>query len=87
MQTTFDQYLEFPCAFNFRVMGLAEASLPDRVVAAIQAIVPGDYIPSHKPSRNGTYWSVSVTAQVPDKATVETIYRALGQLDGVRMVL
>jgi len=85
--TSFEKYLDFPANFSFRVMGLADPTLPDRVVAAVQSIAPGDYSVDHKPSRNGTYWAVAINVMVQDQAMADDLYRVLGAVDGVRMVL
>ena len=83
----FDKYIEFPARFSFRVMGAADPCLPDRVVAAVQTLVPGDYSPSHKPSSKGNYWSVAIEVTVSDQAMADELYRVLAAVDGVRMVL
>ena len=83
----FDKYIDFPARFSFRVMGIADPMLPDRVVAAVQALVPGDYVPSHKPSSKGTYWAVAIEVIVSDQAMADELYRVLAAVDGVRMVI
>ncbi len=85
--TDFGKYLEFPARFSFRVMGAADPQLPDRVVAAVQALVPGDYVPTHKPSSKGTYWAVAIEVMVADQAMADQLYQALGAVEGVRMVI
>ena len=82
----FDKYIDFPARFSFRVMGLADPLLPERIVAAVQALVPGDYAPSHKPSSQGTYWAVAIEVTVSDQALADELYRVLAAVDGVRMV-
>jgi len=87
MNTKFDELLEFPCAFPFKVLGLASDTLADRVVAVLQQHCPGDYTPTQKPSAKGTYISVSVTCQVNSKEQIELLYTELAKIDGVRGVL
>ena len=43
--TKFDEYLEFPCPFTFKIMGLANVNLTDQILAKLQTIAPGDYAP------------------------------------------
>lgn len=79
--------LEFPCSFTFKVMGYAKPELPEKVLAVIQRHAPGDYTPSIKPSAKGNYHSVSVNITATSIEQVETLYKELGEIDIVRMVL
>lgn len=79
--------LEFPCSFTYKVMGHAKPELPDLVLEVIQRHAPGDYVPKIKPSAKGNYHSVSVTITATNIEQVETLYKELGEIDIVRMVL
>ncbi|AWF42029.1 hypothetical protein CSC16_2202 [Proteus mirabilis] len=68
-------------------MGHAKPELVDQVVEVIQRHAPGDYTPSVKPSSKGNYHSVSVTINATHIEQVETLYKELGELELVRMVL
>lgn len=87
MDTKFDEYLEFPTRFSFKVLGLADESLPSKVVEAVQQHAPGDYAPTIKPSSKGKYHSVSINVTVTSKEHIETLYKALGDIDIVKYVL
>ncbi|QSX29191.1 DUF493 family protein YbeD [Shewanella cyperi] len=87
LNTTFDQYLEFPCSFPFKVVGDASDTLAERVVAVVQQHAPGDYSPSSKMSSKGSYLSVTVRVKVTSKEHIETLYIALAEVEGVRRVL
>ena len=87
MDTRFDELLEFPCAQTFKVMGVADETLPEQVIACLQAHAPGDYNPTVKPSSKGNYHSVSVSVRVTSKEHMELIYTELAKLDLVRVVL
>ncbi len=87
MQTKFDELLDFPCAFPFKVLGVAHETLQDRVVEVLQRHAPGDYTPTLRPSSKGTYLSVTVTCTVTSKEHVELLYTELAKIDGVRGVL
>ena len=50
LNTKFDELLDFPCQFPFKVLGVADETLADQVVAVLQQHAPGDYLPSIKPS-------------------------------------
>ena len=79
--------LEFPCAFTFKVVGKADPALPDRVVGVVQKHIKGDYMPVVKESGKGTYHSVSITVTAEHIDHIETLYKELAEIEGVRMVL
>lgn len=87
MNTKFDELLDFPCDFTFRVMGVASETLPDEIISVVQKHAPGDYSPDIKPSSKGNYWSISVCVVVTSKHHVETLYRSLSDIEQVRYVL
>ncbi len=87
LNTKFDELLEFPCQFPFKVLGVAHPELADQVVAVLQQHAPGDYSPTTRPSAKGNYVSVTVTVTVTSKDHLESMYVALGKLELVRMVL
>ena len=87
MKTKFDEYLEFPCSFSFKVMGVAQADLADKVVSVVQQHAPGDYHPTVRPSSKGNYYSVAINVTVTSKEHIETLYKALGAIEEVRYVL
>ncbi|HDT0720063.1 TPA: DUF493 family protein YbeD [Proteus mirabilis] len=87
MKTKLNELLEFPCSFTYKVMGHAKPELVDQVIEVIQRHAPGDYTPSVKPSSKGNYHSVSVTINATHIEQVETLYKELGELELVRMVL
>ena len=87
LNTKFDELLDFPCQFPFKVLGVADVALADQVIAVLQQHAPGDYSPSIKPSSKGNYLSVTVTVTATSKEHLETMYSALGQIELVRVVL
>jgi len=87
LNTHFDELLEFPCVFAFKVMGVAGPELMSDVISVIQKNAPGDYAPTVKPSSKGTYHSLSVPVTVKSKEQIETIYNALNKLESVRYIL
>lgn len=84
---TLKDLLTFPCSFTFKVMGLADTTLKDKVVAEVQKVIPGDYSPEVKPSSKGKYEAVSITLQAQNIEQIDTLYKTLAEIDGVRMVL
>ena len=87
LNTKFDELMEFPCAFPFKVVGDASDTLADRVVAVVQQHAPGDYVPSTKASSKGTYHSITIRVTVTSKDHIEILYTELAAIDGVKRVL
>ncbi|GAA0857549.1 DUF493 family protein YbeD [Aliiglaciecola litoralis] len=87
MDTKFDQLLDFPCYQTFKIMGVADESLPSVVVNCLQNHAPDDYSPTIKPSSKGNYHSLSIRVRVTSKDHMETIYTELSSLELVRVVL
>lgn len=87
MDTKFDQLLDFPCLQTFKVLGIATPELPDKVVACMQQLAPGDYSPTVKPSTKGNFHSISIRVEVTSKEHMELIYTELAKIDIVRMVI
>lgn len=86
--TTFDEYLEFPCSFNFKVVGVAHDDLVTQIITTLQQHAQSnDYSPSIKPSSKGTYHSVTVIVTVTSKEHIELLYTELGKLELVRYVM
>ncbi|CAJ0993039.1 DUF493 family protein YbeD [Pantoea sp. Nvir] len=87
MKTKLNVQLEFPTPFTYKVLGLAQQELVDRIVEVVQHHVPGDYLPNIKSSSKGNYYSVSITIHATHIEQIETLYEELGKIDIVRMVL
>jgi putative lipoic acid-binding regulatory protein len=87
LNTKFDELLEFPCSFSFKIMGVAQPQMILDVLSVIQKNAPGDYSPKVKPSSKGTYHSLSIPVIVTSKEHIETIYNELNKLELVRCIL
>lgn len=87
LDTKFDELLEFPCSFAFKVMGIADPQMTLDVLSVIQKHAPGDYSPKVKPSSKGTYQSLTIPVMVSSKEHIETIYSELNNLELVRYIL
>ncbi len=87
LDTKFDELMEFPASFPFKVMGDASDTLADRVVAVVQRHVPDDYVPSTKVSSKGTYNSITIRVTVQNNTQIETLYTELAAIKGVKRVL
>jgi putative lipoic acid-binding regulatory protein len=87
METRFDELLDFPCLQTFKIMGIADEQLPNKVVSRLQTLAPGDYAPTIKPSSKGNYHALSISVKVTSKAHMESIYIELSKLELVKVVL
>lgn len=87
LNTKFDELLDFPCSFAFKVMGVASPKLLAEVIAVVQKNAPGDYAPTIKPSSKGNYHALSIPVIVTSKEQIETIYTELNSLELVRYIL
>lgn len=87
MKTKLNEFLAFPCSFTYKVMGLAKPELTDQIVEVVQRHVPGDYVPSVKPSSKGNFYSLSITITATNIEQIEKLYEELAKLELVRMVL
>ena len=87
LNTTFDQVMEFPSSCPFKVIGEADETLADRVVAVAQQLAPGDYVPTVKTSSKGNYHSITIRITVTSKEHIEKAYMDLAAIEGVKRVL
>ena len=78
---------KFPCDFMFKAMAFANQDAEEKVVSAINKIVPGDYIAKLNPSKNGTYVAISVTFKAASKEQLDEIYLAVNALECVKVCL
>lgn len=89
MDTKFDELLDFPCDFGFRIMGLAQDDLPDHVEAVLDIHASDAYkrLPGVRNSSSGKYHSISYTVKVMSKDHIELLYKELSAVDIVKYVL
>lgn len=81
--------LEFPCQFPIKAMGKAEVELDLLVVDIIarhtDSVTPDNV--SVRPSKNGTYLSVTVVITATSKPQLDAIYQDLSGHPHILMVL
>ncbi|CUX96767.1 DUF493 family protein YbeD [Candidatus Doolittlea endobia] len=87
MKTTFNQLLEVPCLFTYKVIGIAQPELVDQVTEVVQRYAHDDYCLQVKSSNKGRYYSVSITITITHIEQIEILYEELPKIDIVRMVL
>jgi len=81
--------LSFPCLFPLAVIGRNEDGFHLAVIAVIRKHVPDmDVDRFHaRTSQQGSYLSIRVTFWAEDREQVDTLYRELGSLPQVKMIL
>jgi putative lipoic acid-binding regulatory protein len=81
--------LAFPCDFPIKVMGRKEPGFAQAVVDIVQRHAP-DYDPASvemRPSRKGTYLSVTCVVRATSREQLDALYRELCDHPAVMMVL
>jgi uncharacterized protein len=81
--------LAFPCDFPIKVMGRKEPGFAQAVVDIVQRHAP-DYDPASvemRPSRKGTYLSVTCVVRASSREQLDALYRELCDHPAVMMVL
>lgn len=83
-----DDLMEFPCHYQFKAIGEGGEVFCRAVVEAIKihAPVATDAVRS-RPSRQGTYQSVSVVLTVYSQNQLTAIYAELKKIAGLKMLL
>ncbi|MDD2767345.1 MAG: DUF493 domain-containing protein [Methylococcus sp.] len=84
-----DALLEFPCEFPIKVFGAVEGDFAAAVEAAVRQAAPEleSVSVAVRPSSGGKFLAVTVTVLAVSQIQIETIYRRIGTLPGVLMVL
>lgn len=87
-KTNPEDLLDFPCQYQFKVVGVAGNVFEDSVVAAISqhVTVITDSVLT-RPSGKGNYQSVSVLVTLSSYEQLTSIYTELRPIDGLKMLL
>ncbi|WP_447908485.1 DUF493 family protein YbeD [Haemophilus influenzae] len=80
------ELMEFPAKMTFKVAGINREGLAQDLIQVVQ-FSKGDYIPKEKRSSKGTYNSVSIDIIAENFDQVETLYKELAKVEGVKMVI
>ena len=89
MSTPRQPLLQFPCDFPLKVMGQASDDFAALVVEIVARHVPSlrDDAVQQRPSKQGTYVSLTVTVYVHSQQQLDNLYRELSGHARVLMVL
>jgi len=81
--------LKFPCRFPIKAVGRAERDFEGQVVAIIRRHAPdlGEGAVRTRPSRAGSYLSVTVEVRATSRSQLDAIYQELTDCDDVLMAL
>ena len=79
---------EFPGAYLFKIIGLADQTLVTRIIGAFRQELTGEVDPPFRvrESAGGRHLSVSVEPTVQSAEQVLAIYRRLGEVQGIVML-
>ncbi len=79
----------FPCAYTFKVIGLAEENFVGRVVQSVRGELPEDNEPPFSSRRTaaGRHVSVTIEPTLDGASQVLDIYRSLSELEGLVLLL
>ena len=77
------ELMEFPAKMTFKVAGINREGLAQDLIQVVQKYIKGDY----KRSSKGTYNSVSIDIIAENFEQVETLYKELAKVEGVKMVI
>ena len=82
------QLLEFPCHYQFKAVGISGDDFQRQVTAAVEQQVPvgPDNIKS-RPSGSGNYQAVTVFVTLHSYEQLTSIYQAMRQISGLKMLL
>ena len=84
----FEDLLEFPTEFTFRVVAAASPMVSRDSMACLERLTgTSAHVLSTKPSRTGKWSVYRVQATVNSAAEIRTAYDLLAKVAGVRMVL
>jgi putative lipoic acid-binding regulatory protein len=81
--------LEFPTAFPIKIMGLHQTGLRESVLQAVRQADPSFDTGTleERSSREGRYLGLTVTVTATSQQQLDDLYRALGALPLVKVVL
>lgn len=86
--TKFDDLVDFPATFTFRVIADAAPDLAETCQRLVETSLSRPVIlVEEKPSKNGRFRSVRVSATVVDGEEIRSTYRALGSVEGLKLLL
>jgi putative lipoic acid-binding regulatory protein len=77
---------QFPCSLPIKVFGRNDPAFRTAALAIVRAYY-AEHDVAERPSRQGTYLSLTITVRAQSKAQIDAVYQALVASDDVLMVL
>lgn len=86
---TEESLIEYPCDFPIKIMGKSQAGFTQSVLAIVKTYAPDfdDTTLEVRPSKNGTYLSLTCTIQATSRTQLDSLYQALHDHPMVTMLL
>lgn len=83
-----EDLVEFPAAFTFRVVAEQQPDLASLCQRLVEETLDRPALATQEtPSKNGRFRSVRITATVVDAEEIRSTYRALKQIEGLKLLL
>ena len=82
-----ESLLEFPCDFPLKVMGRDDAGFRSAAQGIVDQHASDAEPPEERPSRDGTYLSLTYTIRARSREQLDTIYRELSAHEDIMVVL
>ncbi|WP_350283077.1 DUF493 domain-containing protein [Nitrosomonas sp.] len=86
---TEESLIEYPCDFPIKIMGKSQQGFTQSVLAIVKTYAPDfdDTTLEVRPSKNGTYLSLTCTIQATSRTQLDSLYQALHDHPMVTMLL
>lgn len=84
-----DTLLEFPCNFPIKIIGIAEEGFAQEILEVVIRHAP-DFVAATmemRPSKGGSYLSLTCTVQAVSQVQLDALYRELSGHPRVKVVL
>ena len=84
----FEELLTFPCMFVFRAVGRGDSDVQNACVACVEKLLDRKVMDvTVQDSARGRWRSMRIRVAVLSGEEIRTVYAALNDVDGVKMVL
>ena len=89
MPSETESYLEFPCQFPIKAMGLAVEGLHLHVFEIVKRHAPNTELQavSQRASKNGKYLAITITIEATSREQLDAIYQELTASEYITMAL
>jgi putative lipoic acid-binding regulatory protein len=85
--STDSSLLTFPCELPIKVLGRNEAAFRDAAIAIVRAHYGEEHRVAERPSREGSYLSLTITVRAASREQIDAVYSQLVAAPQILMVL